>query len=126
MVDGDNFDDYCGTNWLVRKMRSTDAMPLDHMDKITCQLPQLDLVKGHISKLPTSKVMIKLMKEGALLELISKDILVGDDSEPEEGDEEEPARRKAVSNEFTLCEISGDPKDDNTTRFEVAPRHWSV
>jgi hypothetical protein len=36
--------------------------------------------------------MIKLMKDGELLELISKEILVGDDSEPEEGDEEEPAR----------------------------------
>ena len=90
MVDGDDFDDYSGTNWLVRKMRSTDAMPLDHMDKITCQLPQLNLMKRHVSKLPTSKDMIKLMKEGELLELISKDILVGDDSEPEEGDEEEP------------------------------------
>ena len=60
---------YCGTNWLVGKMRSTDAMPLDHMDKITCQLPQLNLMKRHVSKLPTSRDMIKLMKEGELLEL---------------------------------------------------------
>ena len=76
--------------------RDAPLMPLDHMDKITCQLLQLDLMKRHVSKLPTSKDMIKLIKEGELLELISKDILVGDDSEPEEGDEEEPARRKAV------------------------------
>ena len=90
---------YCGTNWLVRRMRSTGAMPLDHMDKITCQLPQLaiDLMKRHVPKLPTSKDMIKLMKEGGLLELISKDILVGDGSGPEEDGEEGPARRKAVS-----------------------------
>ena len=100
-------------------------MPLGHMDKITCQLPQLDLMKRHVLKLPTVKDMIKRMKEGELLELISKDVLVGDDSEPEEGDEEEPAR-KAVSKEFTLCETSGDPKGDNTTSFEVAPRHSSV
>ena len=125
MVDGDNFDDYCGTNWLVRKMRSTGAMPLGHMDKITCQLPQLDLMKRHVLKLPTVKDMIKRMKEGELLELMSKDVLVGDDSEPEEGDEEEPAR-KAVSKEFTLRETSGDSKGDNTTSVEVAPRHSTV
>ena len=59
------------------------------------------------------------------MELISNDILVGDDSEPEEGDEEEPAR-KAVSKEFTLRETSGGPKGDNTTSFEVAPRHSLV
>ena len=35
MVDGNNFDDYCGTNWLVRKMHSTDALLLDHMDRWT-------------------------------------------------------------------------------------------
>ena len=126
MVDGDNFDAVCGTNWLVRKMRSTDAMPLDHMDKIMCQLPQLNLMRRHVSKLPTSRDTIKLMKECELMELVSKDVLIDSDSEPDDGDEEASPTRKAVSKEFTLRDTSGYPKGDNTTSLEVAHLHSLV
>ena len=43
---------------------------LDHMDKITCRMPQLNLMRRHASKLSTSRGMMKLMKEGELMELV--------------------------------------------------------
>ena len=102
-----------GTTVLKKAMRSTLPMPMDHLDVITCELPQMNLMKRHVAKLPTSRDMVKVMKEGRLLELVSKDVLAdaGSDSEEEDAayaDEEEKSL-PLPPKEYTLLGDTGEP-----------------
>ena len=129
MPDGCNFDDYLGTNVLKKTMRSALPMPMDHLDVITCELPQMNLMKRHVAKLPTSRDMVKVMKEGRLLELVSKGVLadVGSDSEEEDAAyaEEEETSLPSLPKEYSLRGNTGEPGNSTDAQpssvLECAP-----
>ena len=120
MPDGCNFDDYLGTPVLKKTMRPTLPMPMDHLDVITCELPQMNLMKRHVAKLPTSRDMVKVMKEGLLLELVSKDVLAGVGSGSEEEDaayaEEEEKGLPSLPKEYSLQGNTAEPGDSTDTQ----------
>ena len=128
MPDGCNFDDYLGTNVLKKAMRSTMPMPMDHLDVITCELPQMNLMKRHVAKLPTSRDMVKVMKEGRLLELVSKDVLADAGSDSEEEDAAYAEEEKSLplpSKEYTLTGDTGEAGNSTDAQppgiLELAP-----
>ena len=87
-------------------MRSTLPMPMDHLDKVTCDLPQMNLMKRHVEKLPSNRDLVKILKEGRLLELVSKDVLADAESDSEEEDaayaEEDEKVSTRLPKEYTL------------------------
>ena len=104
-------------------------MHMDHLDMITCELPQMNLMRRHIAKLPTSRDMVKAMKEGRLLELVSKDVLADTESHSDEEDaayaEKEVKGSTSLPKEYLLQGSTGEPGNStDATRpsaLELAP-----